>query len=86
MSKGYASEALVLGGCFVASENLGLGITLIALGTLAAIARFALQVSFNTKKQEWYDTLNGIIKQIASTPIEKPKDPFSIFKGNEEVH
>jgi hypothetical protein len=86
MSKGYASEALILGGCFLVSENLGLAITLVVLGVLAAITRFALQVSFNTKKQEWYDTLNGIIKQIASIPIEKPRDPLSIFKGNEEVH
>lgn len=86
MPTGYATELLLASGAFISSQNLGLGIALLALGCLSAIVRFAAHLSFSIKKQEWYSTVNGIIKQISEIPIENKKGPFEIFKGNEEIH
>ena len=82
--RGFASEALIVCGCFSFESSLALSICLLVLGCLGAIGRYSFEMGKNSNKEKFYESASNLVQKIVEAP--NPLDVANAAIFSKEIH
>ena len=82
--RGFASETLIICGSFSFQNSIALSISLIVLGCLSALARYATAAEKASSKEKFYESASNLVQKIVEAPNPIEVANAAIF--SKEVH
>ncbi len=82
--RGFASEVLIVCGCFCYDNSVALSICLIVLGCLGALGRYSFLIGKNSSKEKFYESASNLVQKIVEAP--NPIDVANAAIFSKEIH